>query len=121
MASDRSQTAPTREPTEQSDPREIARSEEIHIRNHDPYRGYDLELSVTDGSDRTVFEHRYYLQPGQIQSVGGVLGQGVYEVTVELDNHRRKTLDCTVDASPGHTAHVEVGNGIVSLTEGLYR
>ncbi|MEF8775470.1 MAG: hypothetical protein V5A43_03075 [Haloarculaceae archaeon] len=99
---------------------ESVESETIFLRNYDPYRAYDLEVSVVDGSGTEVFGGRYYFQPGQIESVRGGLDPGDYEVTVELDNRREKTVECTVDDAPEHTIHVEIGNGIASVTEGLY-
>jgi len=95
-------------------------SETVFLRNYDPYRAYDLELAVHDESGTEVFGGRYYFQPGQIESVRGALEPGEYEVTVVLDNRREKTVRCTVDEAPEHTIHVEVGNGIVSVTEGLF-
>lgn len=95
------------------------RSEDIYMRNYDPYWGYDLEVTVRR-SDEAVFESSYYFQPGEIKSVGNVIPAGEYEVTVELDNHREKTTACRVSSAPDHTIHVELGNGTVSLTEGLY-
>lgn len=94
-------------------------SENLFIRNYDPYEAYDLTVAVSD-AEGSVFEERYFFQPGQIETVRGVLVPGEYEVTVELDNRRRKTATCRVGHSPHQTIHVEMGNGIVSLTEGLY-
>jgi hypothetical protein len=98
---------------------ESVHSENLFIRNYDPYEAYDLTVSVSD-TEAPVFEERYFFQPGQIETVRGVLVPGEYEVTVELDNRRRKTATCRVGDSPHQTIHVEMGNGIVSLTEGLY-
>ena len=95
-------------------------SETIFLRNYDPYRAYDLDLRVHDESGAEVFGGRYYFQPGQIESIRGALEPGAYEVTVVLDNRREKTVRCAVDEAPEHTIHVEVGNGIVSVTEGLF-
>jgi len=95
-------------------------SETIFLRNYDPYRAYDLELAVNDESGTEVFGGRYYFQPGQIESIRGALEPGEYEVTVVLDDRREKTVSCTVDDEPEHTIHVEIGNGIVSVTEGLF-
>ena len=95
-------------------------SETVFLRNYDPYRAYDLELAVHDEAGAEVFGGRYYFLPGQIESVRGALEPGEYEVTAVLDNRREKTVACTVDDAPEHTIHVEVGNGIVSVTQGLF-
>jgi len=42
------------------------------------------------------------------------------DVVVELDGRRRDRARCTVDPSPDGTALVEIGNGTVSVTQGLY-
>lgn len=39
-------------------------TEDIHLRNYDPYQEYDLSVTVTDSDGRTVLKERYYFQPG---------------------------------------------------------
>ncbi|MFC7073775.1 hypothetical protein ACFQJ7_07830 [Halovenus rubra] len=95
------------------------RSEEIHIRNFDVSRDYDLTIEVRD-ADSVVFSSRYHLTPGKTVSEFGQLSPGTYEVYVELDGHRQQTVRCEVDEWPDQTVLVEVGNGTVSVTEGLY-
>lgn len=96
------------------------RSEEIHIRNFDANRAYDLTITVRD-SQGLVFANRYYLTPGKTVSELGRLPAGEYEVQVELDGRRQRTALCEIDETPARTALIEVGNGTVSVTEGLYR
>lgn len=107
-------------PTDHAPNPEAVRSENLFVRNYDPYSAYDLDVIVRDEDEATVFEARYHFRPGQIQSVCGVLAPGEYEVTVVLDRDRRKTMTCRVGPDPEHTIHVEIGNGLASLTEGLY-
>jgi hypothetical protein len=52
--------------------------------------------------------------------VRGALQPGTYEVTVGLGSRQRKTRSIRVGPAPEHTIHVEVGRGVISLTEGLY-
>jgi hypothetical protein len=94
-------------------------SEEIHIRNFDVSRAYDLTIRVRD-DDGLAFGRRYRLRPGKTESVLGRLPSGEYEVVAELDGRRRDEARCRVDPSPEGTALVEVGNGTVSVTQGLY-
>jgi len=94
-------------------------SEEIHLRNFDVQRSYDLRLRVQDGDD-VAFVSRYRLAPGTTESVTGRLTPGEYTVTVVLDGHRRETALCGIDATPDRTALVEIGNGTVSITQGMY-
>jgi hypothetical protein len=96
------------------------RSEEIHVRNFDFQRGYDLRVEVRD--DRGLaFANRYHLTPGKTVSEIDQLPPGEYEVRVELDGRRQRTIRCEIDGTPDRTALIEVGNGTVSVTEGLYR
>lgn len=95
-------------------------TEDVHLRNYDPFCEYDLTMTVTDGRGDLVFRRRYYFQPGEVESERDLLEPGTYEVTVELDNRRRETATCRVGPAPEQTVHVELGNGTVSVTEGLY-
>lgn len=94
-------------------------SEEIHFRNFDVERAYDLTVRVRDGPD-IVFADRYYLTPGKTVAVREEVPPGEYEVVVELDGHRRERAVCAVGPTAEETALVEVGNGTVSVTEGHY-
>ena len=95
-------------------------TEDMHLRNYDPFCEYDLTVTVSDESGRRVFQRRYYFRPGEVESERDLLEPGTYEVTVELDNRRRETTTCRVGPDPDRTVHVELGNGTVSVTEGLY-
>jgi succinylglutamate desuccinylase len=95
------------------------KTEDVLIRNYDHRRGYDLHLVVTDG-DETAFQNRYYLQPGETVSECDLLPSADYEITVTLDTTQETSRHFRIDSSPDHTAVVEIGNGALSLTEGLY-
>jgi hypothetical protein len=56
-----------------------------------------------------------------VESETGLLPPGEYDVEVELDGLRRWAGRCRVDDGPEHTVLVEVGNGLVSITEGIPR
>jgi len=96
-----------------------ATSEEIHIRNFDTAHSSTLTLRVRDEGD-LAFAKRYQLEPGTTESVCGELPDGEYVVIVELDGHRRERARCRIGPQPDETALIEVGNGTVSLTQGLY-
>lgn len=109
--------------TGESQPRQqrtttAARSEEIHIRNFDDTRSYDLTLTVRL-DDESVLSNTYYLTPGRRISEIYRLPAGIYDVTAELDNRQRETARCEIGSTIRRTALVEVGNGIVSVTQGL--
>ncbi len=100
---------------------EVARRcEEIHIRNFDTSRSYNLTVEVRN-SKGLVFASRYYLTPGKTVSELGQLPPDEYTVSVELDGRRQQTVRCDIDETPGQTALIEIGNGTVSVTEGLYQ
>jgi hypothetical protein len=104
-----------------SDPQPpLVRTENVFCRNYDPYRRYHLRLAVADPDGEQRFAERYSFRPGQVESVSGVLEAGTYEVTVGLGSRQTKTRSVRVGPAPEHTIHVEVGNGVLSLTEGLY-
>ncbi|MFC7134282.1 MULTISPECIES: hypothetical protein [Salinibaculum] len=103
-----------------ADPTEAAPTEDIHIRNYDVQHSYRVRVTVTDGRE-TVFARRYTLDPGQSTSERDIVDAGTYDVTVALDSHRSARTRCRLADSPDDTALVEVGNGIVSVSQGLYR
>lgn len=100
--------------------RQAVRSEELHIRNFDVRRAYDLTVRFRRG-DNVVFSERYYLTPGKTVTEIDRIWPGEYEVVVELDAQRRETATCQVGPTPDETALIEVGNGTISVTEGHYR
>jgi hypothetical protein len=94
------------------------RSEDIFIRNFDTRRSYDLTVRIRD-AEGIVFADQYYLTPGRTEHETDRLTAGEYEITVELDGRRREQRTCQVGSTVGNTVLVEVGNGIVSITEGF--
>lgn len=97
-----------------------ARTEDVLVRNHDFQWGYDLDLAVEDRTGDSIFEERYYLQPGATRSEVGILRPGEYAVRAVLDNDREATARCAVGADPASGILVEVGNGAVSVHDGLF-
>ena len=96
------------------------RTEDVLIRNYDHQRGYDLTLVVLTQAGETVFQNRYYLQPGETVSECDLLPSDDYEIAVTLDNTQEASRRYRIDSSPDHTAVIEIGNGALSLTAGLY-
>jgi hypothetical protein len=101
--------------------RERARTttEDIHVRSHDHRWAYDLDVEVRWPDGEAAFTRRYYLQPGEAIAEVDALPPGEYELRVTRDNEQTEMRRCRIDDTPGHTAVVEVGNGVLSLTEGL--
>lgn len=94
-------------------------SEDLHVRNFDIERGYVLRVEVRD--DETVLTREYRLGPGEQRSETDRLAPGTYTVVASLDGGRRRVARCTIDDRPSSAALIEVGNGTVSVTDGLYR
>jgi hypothetical protein len=104
---------------EQSAQTSHLRSEDVFIRNFDTQRSYDLTVRIRD-AEGIVFANRYYLTPGRTEHETDRLTAGKYEVIVELDGRRRRQQTCRIGSAVEDTVLVEIGNGTVSITQGLY-
>ena len=105
-----SRTTPT--PVED---RETAPTEEIHARNYDHERAYDLRIEIRVPGGDVVYGDRYYLQLRASASETGVVAPGAYRVEAVLDNDGRRSRRCRIGSAAGHTAGLEVGNGVLIL------
>lgn len=97
----------------------LSRSEDLHVRNLDASRSYELMIIVRT-VEEPVITTRYQLSPGKRVSEFEQLPPGTYTVVAELRNKRRSAARCEIDDSPSGGALVEVGNGAVAVTDGLY-
>jgi hypothetical protein len=52
-------------------------------------------------------------------SVSQRLDRAVYRVDVEVDRETTVEAECLIGSGPNETALVEVGNGLLSVTEGV--
>lgn len=96
-------------------------SEEILIRNYDHQWSYDVDLAVRDDAGETVFVKRYYLPPQHTDGEVDQLEPGEYEVEVTLDNADATVVETRIDGRPANTLLIELGNGVMSVTEGRDR
>jgi hypothetical protein len=94
-------------------------SESVHVRSYAHERAHDLAIEVAAPDGEVVFRKRYHLPPGRIESEVGAIPEGEYEIRAVLDDERCVSRRCRIDDSPDGTAVVEIGNGVLSLTEGL--
>jgi hypothetical protein len=92
---------------------------DVHLRNHDFERGYDIEL-VVYRDEEVVFSERYYARPGWSRSVQLGLSAGTYDVLVTLDNDQSRREPCRIGPAPVDSVLVECGNGSVTLSRGIY-
>ncbi|MFD1597836.1 hypothetical protein [Halobellus rarus] len=107
------------DPTATRDSEASARSEDVHVRSYAHQMGYDLEIELVDSDGSVAFRDRYYLQPGETEGEVDAVPDGEYEVRAVLDGDRETDRRCRIGSDPEETVVVEVGNGILSLTEGL--
>lgn len=98
---------------------ETAAAGEIHLRNYDVARSHRVWLNVVDDG-RRVLETTRRLRPGAVRSVAGDLAPGEYDVEVGVDGLRRAVERCRVGDGPAGAVLVEMGNGVVSVTEGVH-
>lgn len=98
---------------------ELIRSEGLHIRNYDRDWSYDLSIEIIDSDGEVSINERYYLQPMEVKSIVDIVPDGTHEVRATLDDSVEDTLQCRIDSSPENTAVIEIGNGTLSLTQGL--
>ena len=101
------------------DSRTAARTEDLHLRSYAHEWAYDVAVEVCTPDGDVAFAAEYYLRPGDAESEIDALPPGEYEIRATLDNDRRETATCRIGPEPGRTAVLEVGNGVLSLTEGL--
>lgn len=98
---------------------DVMDSGDVHVSNHDHQWGYDIAIDVVDEAGETVFEKRYYLQAGREVSELDALPPGEYEVRALMDNLQEKVLQCRIGPAPEQTVLIEVGNGALSLSQGV--
>lgn len=95
-------------------------SADLFVRNYDVEHTYRIRVLVDSLEGSESHESVHTLRPGQAVGEFEVVDPGQYRVRVELDGQRRGFERCRIGASPSETALIEVGNGVVSVDEGLY-
>jgi hypothetical protein len=94
-------------------------SDEILVlRNYDGQTTHDVRVTFLDAHDDVALQREYTVAPLGVTSVARRLERGVYRVTATVDGEHVARADCLVGSGPHETAIVEVGNGVVSLSEG---
>lgn len=95
-------------------------TEALLIRSYDHQSAYDVEVELIDEDGLALFRESHYLLPGHTHSVTDGIPPGEYRAIVTLDNELERDARCRIGPSPEHGLVIEVGNGALSLTEGLY-
>lgn len=113
----RSQSAESAPPRPASEARPAV--SDVHLRNYDFDRGYDLRVVIFRGEETCVRE-TYHAGPGWSRSVHLDLPPDTYEVLVTLDGEKTRRSECALGPAPEDSLLVEFGNGSLALTQGLY-
>jgi hypothetical protein len=101
------------------DERMLVSEETLVLRNYDSETTHEVTVELRDADDDVAFQQTYTLTPQAVTSVETRLPRAVYRVAVRLNDVERSSADCLIGSGPSETALVEVGNGLVSVTEGV--
>ncbi len=115
-----------RSPSERpSDPTELptdadmfVSGESLVLRNYDGAEAHDVTVNFYDLGADLAFQRDYRLSPGTVLSVSSRLERGVYRIEARLADGPNAMAECLVGSGPDETALVEIGNGLVSISEG---
>ncbi|MFB6297946.1 MAG: hypothetical protein ABEH56_05450 [Salinirussus sp.] len=99
--------------------RQFVSEESIVIRNYDGQQAHRVTVTMLDMDGQQSFEQTYDLDPREVVSVSTRLDRTVYRIEVETGTGRTASVDCLVGSGPDETALVELGNGLVSVSEGV--
>ncbi len=94
---------------------EMARAEDLRLRNFDD-DSHHVAITVRDQDDSESFREDYHLPGDATASVLNELDDGVYAVTVTVDERDTATATCQVGDWPDQTIRIELGNGIINIT-----
>jgi hypothetical protein len=92
---------------------------DLQLRNYDDH-AYAVKVVVREEPDGSIaLERTYDLGPGECRAERDVLPRGCYEVTAGSASGKRDGATCRVGEAPAETVHVEVGNHVVAVSNGL--
>lgn len=92
--------------------------EAVRVRNYDHHEGHSVHVALGGADDESSLAERVYLGPGRSTRLAGPLDPGRYQLRVRIDGVERHRGDVQVDETSAGTAVIELGNGVVSVTEG---
>jgi hypothetical protein len=98
---------------------DAVRDDALVIRNYDGRRAHEVTVRFRDAASEVALERRYTLSPGDVVSVAARVQRGVYRVEARMEDTAFVGSECLVGAGPDETALVEVGNGLISVSEGV--
>jgi hypothetical protein len=96
-----------------------ADDESIALRNHDGTATHVVTIRLVDVHDGHVaYERTTRLSPLSVVSYNVPIDRAVYRVEVRLAD-TTASAECLIGDGPDEAALVEVGNGLVSVVEGV--
>lgn len=113
-------TPPTTDRTELS-----VTDESIVLRNYDDTATHTVTVRLRGVNGAVAFERTYELAPSRTRSLRTRLPRGVYTAEARREHEPTSTGDPTdsepvlVGSGPDETALVELGNGLVSVSDGV--
>ena len=97
----------------------VVSEECLTIRNYDSHVSHEVTVRFFDADDDVAFKRAYTLSPLDVVSVSQRLDRAVYRVDVVVDGDTNVDAECLIGSGPNETALVEIGNGLLSVTEGV--
>jgi hypothetical protein len=97
----------------------VVSEECLTIRNYDSQVDHQVTVRFYDADDDIRFKGSYTLPPLDLVSVSQRLDRAVYRVEVEVEGETTVDAECLIGSGPNETALVEIGNGLLSVTEGV--
>lgn len=94
--------------------------ESLVVRNHDSSETHDLQVTLVDHRGELAFDRTLSVAPLETVSIETRLDRAVYRVEARLEAGAAASSECLIGSDPDECALVEVGNGIVSVVEGLF-
>ncbi|WP_247006166.1 hypothetical protein [Halorientalis litorea] len=93
--------------------------ESVVVRNYDSADAHEVTVRLLDADDEVVFSQTNVVPPQAVVSIFEPLDRGVYCVEAQLTDAELDSAECLVGSGPDETALVELGNGIVSVVDGI--
>lgn len=99
--------------------------ESIVLRNYDDTATHTVTVRLRGVNEAVAFERTYELAPGRTRSIRTRLPRGVYTAEARREHEPTLTGDpadsepVLVGSGPNETALVELGNGLVGVSEGV--
>lgn len=93
--------------------------EGLVIRNYDGNTIHEVDVRLTNPSDDVVHHETYRVPPRSVRSIAVQLPRDTYVAEAQTDNGSESQV-CLIGPAIDEMALVELGNGLVSVADGLY-